>query len=238
MQNKKNVVIFIDFEAIYSLKNIFINFFENDDNINELFNDYEYGIISAKEFWSKLFTKFEKVHFKKLEQSIKEIKLDKYFIDFINFCEKNKLKHIIISDNFDFIINKILDNNGLKKVLRIANSTKTKNGKLEPVFSFSTESCFCNYGSCLRNIMLCNSDNNDIIIFIGNNYQAGCLAMHSDIVFASKSLAKFCVDNKIPHYPYKNFFDIKHTLDKIIFNNKLKKRNQAQLLRKSAYEIE
>jgi len=57
-------------------------------------------------------------------------------------------------------------------------------------------------------------------------------------VFAKKNLAAYCNANKIPHHPFKNFFDVKKILNDLILKKKVKKRNIASIKRKNAFEAE
>ncbi|MDQ1265330.1 MAG: 2-hydroxy-3-keto-5-methylthiopentenyl-phosphate phosphatase, partial [Bacteroidota bacterium] len=74
-----------------------------------------------------------------------------------------------------------------------------------------------------------------IITFIGDGYSDFCAAEHSDIIFAKKSLAANCNKNKLPHYPYSNFFDVSRIFRDIIPKGKIKARNQARQLRNRAF---
>ncbi|HAW08700.1 MAG TPA: hypothetical protein DCW42_05965 [Bacteroidetes bacterium] len=60
----------------------------------------------------------------------------------------------------------------------------------------------------------------------------------ADIIFAKKTLAKYCSENRIPHYTYKTFFDIERIISKLLYTGQLRHRYQARLNRKKAYENE
>jgi 2-hydroxy-3-keto-5-methylthiopentenyl-1-phosphate phosphatase len=92
--------------------------------------------------------------------------------------------------------------------------------------------------SCKRNSILSNTDDDTVVIYIGDDYSDFCGAEHSDIVFAKKNLAAYCNENKIPHYPYSNFFDILRITKDIINKKKYKFRHQARIKRKQAFEAE
>lgn len=112
------------------------------------------------------------------------------------------------------------------------------NSNITPIYPGASESCRCFCASCKRNFVLSNTDEDEIIIFIGDGYSDYCAAEHSDIIFAKKHLAAYCNANKIPHYPFSTFFDVKRLLNDAISKGKLKKRNQAEVKRKNAFEAE
>jgi hypothetical protein len=110
--------------------------------------------------------------------------------------------------------------------------------KVEPIFPGATESCKCFCASCKRNSVINQTNEDEIIVFIGDGYSDFCAAEHSDIIFAKKNLAAYCNENKLPHYPFNTFFDVKRLLSDAIKTHKLKKRNQAEMNRKKAFETE
>ena len=111
-------------------------------------------------------------------------------------------------------------------------------GLFEPVFYGAVDGCLCPTASCKRNVVVNNSTDDDIVVYIGDGHTDYCGAEHSDIVFAKSRLAAYCSKNRIPHHPFNTFFDIYRILEKKIKNNELHHRHQAKMKRKTAFEIE
>ena len=162
-----------------------------------------------------------------------------YFIEFANYCKKENVALAIVSDGFESYIKPILKREKLDWIPVFCNKLIFSEGeKPKPIFPNASEVCKCLSASCKRNLILSNSPPEAIIIFIGDGYSDYCPAEHSDIIFAKNALAKYCNENKIPHYSYNTFFEVLRIMQLNVQKNKFKVRNQAKLLRKKAFEIE
>ena len=164
---------------------------------------------------------------------------DPYFKNFCEFCRSKDIPVAVLSDGFDAYIEPILKKEGLGWIPVYCNKLVFNgSGKCKPVFPYASESCECKCASCKRNSMLVNSGPGTVIVYIGDGYSDFCAASHADIVFAKKTLAAYCNENRIPHYPFSTFFDVQKILNEIIDKNKIRVRHQAFLARKKAFEIE
>ena len=168
---------------------------------------------------------------------------DPYFADFANFCKQNDIALSVISDGFSDYINPALAAHGCKDIPVFANSFIYKpDGTVEPFFYAASENCNCMCASCKRNVILSGIPTETIIVTIGDGQSDICAARHSDIIFAKKELAAACNIEKLPHYDFKNFFDVLRIFRNLISgtcgNNRIRPRYQAQLMRKRAFEGE
>lgn len=238
MKNNYPMVIYSDFDGTITLQDVSDELFKKYGDFDLYQSKLRNNEINIKDYWYQ-FCKYlsGKVTKKDIVDFVQKFEIDPHFNLFYKFCKNNEIKFCIISDGFIEYIEPILDKYGISEIKVFANKLEFNN-IVEPIFPFASESCNCNCASCKRNIILTHSAPEEIIIYIGDGYSDYCAAQHSDIVFAKKNLAAFCNSNKIPHYPFKNFFEIYNTLHKIILNKKLKKRRQAELMRKKAFEIE
>ncbi len=116
------------------------------------------------------------------------IKLDKDFKKLINLLKKKGIKFIILSDNFSFIINKILRNNGVRGLKIYANKLKFNKDRLLLSFPHENASCL-RCGHCKKSNLPKNNFR-DKIIYIGDGLSDVCPVKQSDMVFAKGSLLK------------------------------------------------
>lgn len=234
-----NIVFFVDFDGTICLDDlgdkVFIELGKFEQYHTQLVNK-EIGI---KDYWNRLSESLDG------ESSLEEIKriarnseIDYYFLEFYNWVKENKFGISIVSDGFSTYIDEVLDKYEISEIKRYCNHFKVDGNKVKPYFPEAQENCNCLSASCKRNIVLNNSWDEDIIVYIGDGYSDFCPAEHSDIVFAKKNLAAYCNENKIPHYPYKNFFEVKKIMSDTINKRKIKKRNIASINRKNAFEFE
>jgi len=236
MQNEKKILIFSDFDGTISLENIsmkmFGRFVETEPFVTKLMN----GDLSIYDFWHQLCGHLPKVlTLDELKLWASEQEIDPYFEDFATWCRKEKIKLKISSDGFDNNIDGLLGKYNLGYIEKYCNSLfKLENGDFSVAFEHSTESCSCPSAVCKRNTLINNSEENGILVFVGDGISDFCVARHSDIVFAKGLLVRYCNENKIPHYPYKSFFDVKRILSDLIMKNKLRQRNIARVNRNHA----
>jgi 2-hydroxy-3-keto-5-methylthiopentenyl-1-phosphate phosphatase len=187
--------------------------------------------------------------------------IDKYYIDsnfkvFAEYCRNLNIELNIISDGFIDLISPVLDNifsDDSNYFTCFANSLNFDNDNVNINIYGASESCNCkkfvfsediikNYfyenKSCKRNKILSNCEPENIIAYIGDGYYDTCMAEYSDIIFAKGKLSAYCNKNRIPHYNYKNYFDIYRIFKEIIEKKRFKIRHQAFLNRKKAFEYE
>jgi 2-hydroxy-3-keto-5-methylthiopentenyl-1-phosphate phosphatase len=240
MKKELKFSVFVDFDGTITKKDI-------GDEIFKEFGEFEpYHTLlyeeklNISEYWhivcSKLranITDFD------IRTYAVECETDKYFNSFAEFCRKGDIPISVVSDGFESYIIPILEREGLGWLKVLCNKLDfKKGGGAIPFFPYASESCKCACASCKRNAVLSNVPPENIIIFIGDGWSDFCAAEHADIIFAKNKLAAHCNETRIPHYPFRTFFDVERILKKIILNNDAKTRHQAQLLRKKAFEIE
>ena len=164
--------------------------------------------------------------------------IDANFNKFVEFCKELNIPITIVSDGYIEYIKPMLSKYNLDYLPVFCNKLGKDEMGYYPVFFGAVEGCYCTTASCKRNVVLNHSCDDDIVVYIGDGYTDFCGAEHSDIVFAKSKLAAYCTEHKIPHHPYKTFFDVYRILDNKIKKNNLHPRHQAKMKRKSAFESE
>lgn len=236
---KKNVSVFVDFDGTITNLDIgdklFIDFGEFEPWHSMLVN----GEIDIRTYWHKLTAGLDKnLTYDDIARYALTFDIDPYFKRFADYCREQGYNLRIVSDGFDAYIKPIMHKLNLDYIpLSINKLIKTESGFI-PEFPGASESCECLSASCKRNAILVNSAPDDIIVFIGDGYSDFCAAEHSDIVFAKKFLAAYCNEHRIPHYPWSNFFDVLRLMRDADKKNKYRRRHQAFLKRKKAFELE
>lgn len=236
-----NILIFTDFDGTITKRDIGDELFKKFSEFEPHHSQLLSGELSIYDYWHIVCSKIsDNIGFEDISSFAVEEEIDHYFLVFAEYCYSVSLPLTIISDGFDAYIKPITQKHGLQNIPLFCNKLiKQKNGKYEPQFPLASESCNCMCASCKRNAILTNTDIDDIIIYIGDGISDRCVAEHSDVVFAKKNLAAYCNEKRIPHYPFKSFFDVIQILKKLLTNKiRLKQRHQAYLLRKNAFETE
>jgi 2,3-diketo-5-methylthio-1-phosphopentane phosphatase len=234
----RNIKIFCDFDGTITSKDL-------GDEIFKIFGEFEpfhtqliNNEINIIEYWNCIVPTLKNTQESEIEELALNSDIDAYFLKFLEMCKSNHYKLTIVSDGFSSYINPILKPYNSYN-FKVFTNRINFNDIPKPEFYGESESCECLCASCKRNVVLNNTSDDDLIVFIGDGYSDFCAAEHSDIIFAKKNLAKYCSGKRIPFYNFSTFFDILKIFDNY-HNGKIKFRNrrQAELKRKSAFEVE
>lgn len=236
---QKKFRVFCDFDGTITKDDLGDDLFKKFGQFEPYNSQLKNREITIKEYWHKLCSTIDyNISFDVLNKFALEAEVDNYFLGFIDLLKENNIKMDIVSDGFDVYIEPVLEKIGLKNIDRVCNKLLKDDKGFYPHFPNASESCNCFSAGCKRNYLLTNSSDDEIVIYIGDGYSDFCPAEHSDIIFAKKNLAAYCNEHKIPHYPWKSFFDIKRIFKEQILAGKAKKRNVAVVKRKKAFEAE
>jgi len=139
---------------------------------------------------------------KQLDDYINSIKIDDYFLEFVDFVKLNNIKLTILSDGFDLFIKKVLERYNLN-IPFYANMLTYRDGKFDIDFPYYNESCDKKAGMCK-----CNKVKEKSFCYIGDGTSDLCIAAKADFLFASKKLHEYCVKNNIKHSHFTSFRNI------------------------------
>jgi len=136
---------------------------------------------------------------------LRKIKVSNYFKKLIPLLKKHRAGPVILSDNFHFIIEAILRNNGVKRVQVCANQLKLREDRLIPSFPHTNSDCW-KCAHCKTKNLSKGKINSKITIYVGDGFSDICPAKSADIVFAKGSLLKHFRKN---HLACRQFKDLK-----------------------------
>jgi len=212
--------------------------FLDEKIVTKIVEDLLSDKISSRECWEKLCDSATGINSVELDKFILSQKVEPTLHKFIEFCEEKKFDVFILSDGFDYYIERILKKEHLQRINYFSNNLKfNPEGKLIPSFPFFNADC-CSSANCKRNHILEYSDEEDFTIFIGDGNSDKDAIQYVDFIFAKDDLLKYCEIQRITYFPFKNFDEIIIKLNELIAKKRLKKRHQAQLKRREAFIIE
>jgi 2,3-diketo-5-methylthio-1-phosphopentane phosphatase len=237
----KSFKIFTDFDGTVAKKNVGELLFRTFDRHNlagKIIQDFNDGKITSRQCWTQLCDCLDSVNIDELESFILKMEIDPGFHKFVNYCNEHDFILMILSDGFDYYIEKILLRENLGSIKFYSNSlTITTDGRLVPSFPYFDESCLYS-ANCKRNHILENSGENDFTVFIGDGNSDRDTIEYADFIFAKDDLLKYCEKQRITYFPFNNFYDVLKKLDELNSKRKLKKKHQAFLKRREAYLAE
>jgi 2,3-diketo-5-methylthio-1-phosphopentane phosphatase len=235
----QKIKVFCDFDGTIATKDV-------GEHMFEVFGDFEkaYAIfqrwvnkeIDSAQEWTELSELIKDLKPKEFDAFLKTIEIQYGFKEFIQFCKENDFEFTILSDGMDYYIKRILEDNGFGDLKFYSNKFVFTDDGPKFSFPYSDEECK-DCANCKRNILIDNSSDEDITIYIGDGLSDTCPAQYADFIFAKKSLLKFCEKERISYYPFKNFKDVIARIKPLLEKKKIKKRHQAELKRKALYEL-
>ncbi len=238
---KRDIKIFVDFDGTITLKDIgeeIFRAFGKTEMVNNIIEDLLSDKISSRQCWDELCKSVPPIEKQELNNFIDQLGIDPAFNSFVEFCNDNKIELIVLSDGFDYYIDRIFNKAGLDGLKYFSNKLFVDNGgKLTaeyPHFDASSPTS----ANCKKNHIINHSSDNDYTIYIGDGNSDKEAAQYCDFIFAKNGLLKFCSKEKIGFYPFNNFDDVKIKMLELLSKKNLKKRHQAELKRKSAYIAE
>lgn len=173
------------------------------------------GKIGSRECLSRQFA-LVKAAQKELEALISGIKVDPGFNAFLAAAAELSVPVTVVSDGFDFFIERILANNIgdpllLKNLAVFSNRLALKEGSFTASFASNGE-CGHNCGNCKPAVLKRLAGKNDFVIFVGDGLSDRFAAEVSDLTFAKGKLLDFCKTNRLKHRPFDNFHEIEKWL--------------------------
>lgn len=237
----KQFKIFIDFDGTITKNDVgeeIFRKFVDEEVVNRIVDDLLTDQISSRECWEELcksVSALDKIEFDKFILS-QEVEPTLY--KFLDFCSRNNFPVFVLSDGFDYYIEKILNRENLTHLKVFSNKLALNDeGKLIPSFPYYNADCKSS-ANCKRNHIIENSGDEDYTVFIGDGISDNDAIQYVDFIFAKDDLLKFCEFQRITYFPFKNFDDVIIRLTELSSRKRLKKRHQAELKRREAFIIE
>lgn len=238
---KRDIKLFVDFDGTITVKDIgeeIFREFGETEMVNNIIKDLLNDKISSRQCWDELCKAVPPIKKRELNDFIDKLDIDPAFIPFVEFCNDNKIELIVLSDGFDYYIDRIFSKTGLSGLKYYSNKLFVdENGILTAEYPHYDAGSPTS-ANCKKNHIINQSSDNDYTIYIGDGNSDKEAVQYCDFIFAKNGLLKFCSKEKIGFYPFSNFEDIKSKMIELLSKKKLKKRHQAELKRKSAYIAE
>jgi 2,3-diketo-5-methylthio-1-phosphopentane phosphatase len=177
------------------------------DRWDEIDQEWHRGDISMTELYEKCWD-LVAVGEKELIDFVNRIDIDESFAGFIRIVEKNGIMVSIVSDGFDFYIERIMKKYGFEYLPHYSNDLYfDDSGKMALRFGNQNLECV-QCANCKKFVMDEKRKEADFVIYIGNGLSDRCAAEHADLVFAKDSLLNHCEKAGIDYVSYKSFDDI------------------------------
>jgi len=207
--------IYCDFDGTITKKDVVNSFYETYAHPDWTKSEklWREGKITSKENTTIQVNLLKEVNKTELENFLRSIELTPMFIDFIEYLKENQIKLTILSDGFDYFIEKIFEFNNIEGVEIFSNHLIYKNNKFAIEFPNYDKKCAIGSGMCKCAKIA--PEYKDNFCYIGDGTSDLCIIKKAKYLFATKSLYKYCVKNNIKNIYFENFGDIIKTLKEI-----------------------
>lgn len=203
MENKR--IIYCDFDGTVTKEdsvNKFLTLFA-DEKWLEVEEQWVQGEIGSKECLAKQVELVPVLSNEELMGYVNSIEIDDYFVEFYNFLKESGVELVILSDGFDFFIEKTLEKHNLQEIKYFANTLIIKNNKLSLEFNYNNPNCKNGSGTCK-----CSRTEIENFCYIGDGLSDACIAKSAGRLFAKKNLKNYCDKEKIEYINFETFKDI------------------------------
>ena len=238
---KPRLKVFVDFDGTITLEDVgeaIFRKFGDDEKVNQIIEDLLRDKISSRQCWDELCDSVNVVSKNELDKFIDLIDVDPTFLPFVKFCSDNELELVVLSDGFDYYIDRLFNKAGLAGIKYYSNKLfVSEKGILKAEYPYFDNDSPTS-ANCKRNHIINHSSDDDYTIYIGDGNSDKDAAQYCDFIFGKDALARFCSMERISFYPFNNFEDVKSKITVLLEKKNLRKRHQAQLKRKSAYLAE
>lgn len=146
---------------------------------------------------------------------IDTIEIDPHFGDFVNLCEKEQVQFYVVSDGFDFVIDRVLTRGGFGHLKHYANTLLFRGDRLDTAFSNSKPGCdTC--ATCKVGLLNRLRKPEEKAVVIGDGFSDHFIAQSADVVFAKHKLRTFCEKQRVPFHRFETFKDVIATMKRLV----------------------
>jgi 2,3-diketo-5-methylthio-1-phosphopentane phosphatase len=206
------LAIFCDFDDTITRTNVTDTVLERfaDPLWSEIQEDWLAGRLSAREVLQKQMPLIT-VRPRALDALIDSIEVDPFFAEFAMFCAKQNYSLYILSDGFDYWIERILGralsatNGAFKKIRVFACSLNLKENKAAISFPYFPQGCVHGCATCKPTLFEQLKAGAEKTVVIGDGVSDLLLAKSADLVLAKNGLREFCRREGIAFHAFNDF---------------------------------
>lgn len=208
LKNKK-LVVFFDFDKTITKIDVIDDILERfsvDDAWKDLEKRWLKKEIGSRECLDGQM-KCVRISKAKLNRYLDKVKIDPYFGKLLSFLKAKKAKTLIVSDDFDHVIKRILKNSGIGKIGIFCNTLRFSGDRLRTYFTNGNHHCrLCAH--CKKLTVTKHSGGDIVTLYVGDGLSDACASEHVDLVFAKEHLLKYCKQKGINYIRYNGLKDV------------------------------
>jgi 2-hydroxy-3-keto-5-methylthiopentenyl-1-phosphate phosphatase len=193
--------------------------------------DWRAGLIGSRECLARQMALVRALP-RELDELLASIELDAGLCALLETCARLDVAVSVVSDGFDYCIRRIL-RAGATRVVRLVRDVRVcashlahaGGGRWRAEFPYFRTTCAHGCATCKPAVMNLLNAHDAPAIFVGDGLSDRYAAGEADLVFAKKSLARFCGEQAIGFVPYESLAEVAARLEEIV-------RDKSQLRRR------
>lgn len=205
----KKYIVFFDFDntiSAYDILDDMLMKFSVSDAWVDLEHKWKRGEIGSRECLKGQIGGI-RIKKRRFDKYLSTITLDRYFLRLIRYLDSKKIETIIVSDNFDYILNAVLKGKNISNLKVYSNKLKVRDDRLIPSFPFANIKCG-ECAHCKNSTIKKHAGNNSRVIYIGDGLSDVCASRIADVVFAKSFLRRYLKEKEITHIPFNGLKDV------------------------------
>ncbi len=223
---RKRPIVFLDFDGTITQRDAVDAILETfaDPRWLEIEEDWKQGRIGSRECLAEQM-RLVRATKDQVDALLDSIEIDEGFVRLLETCAARGVETHIISDGFDYCIDRILARPSLNLRTHL-NGVRIFSSRLEAhadrwLVDFPSFHQSCGHGcaTCKPAMMSLLNRGGGPTIFVGDGLSDKYAAASADLVFAKDKLADFCRESQIEHRPYHNLTEVAEHLDRLLFEN-------------------
>lgn len=206
---KEKHTVFFDFDNTITLGDVFDDLVERfaiNDKWRDLEEQWKKRKIGSKACLAGQL-KGVRVDKKSLDRYLSGVKVDPYFKKLVKLLKSRKIKTIILSDNFDYILNRILRNHDISHIKVYSNNLRISGKRLVPRFPYINKGCG-GCAHCKKTNLLAHMDKGTLAVYVGDGLSDLCASRRADMVFAKGYLKDYLAKRGVEHIPFRGLKDV------------------------------
>lgn len=204
----KHIVVLVDFDGTISKHDVTDALLEHfaSPEWEELETAWQEGLITSRQCMADQYALI-KADEDEINAFLDGVEIDPTFIDFLEYCHQSGYPVTIVSDGFDFYINRILSRYGITDFDIYSNHLEFRDGNIITEFPHTNDEC-ATCGNCKTSVFHTFKTPENTVVYVGDGWSDRCIAHESDVIFAKHKLITYCDEHGLDYTPYDSFADI------------------------------
>lgn len=208
-------MIVCDFDGTITYKDAYYELLQrHGKNYAELLEQFQDESLGTRAFIEETFFYFEDP-WSDLAEDFDEIELDPHFPDLIELCAQKRWDLWVVSDGFDWWIDRILAHHHIEDIPVCCNEvifTPVGPRFLYPWVDESCPICKGHYAVCKGYAIRQLRKYTKQVVFVGDGKSDRCALPEADHVFAKDNLLRICQESGQEHTPFHDLGEVANVL--------------------------